>query len=289
MIGGITAYLFEELGISTSTTLAAGVNPSSTIPSGSVSFFDSSTFLGNVALDTAGQAVFPTSTVSAGVRSITAFYVPSTSAGFAASTSTALNETILDFSIGVAAGGSTSATVKAGQTAMYALQLSLLGGAATDQFVVTVSCTGAPSIAMCTGSPSPVTVTSTGPAAETISVSTKANGLLIPTPPSSLLRNPADHLPILWVLAMLLVLLWVQRKQAEARGGRSAWAVRLTLAVPVLLLAMTIGAIGGCGGGGSTPPPPPVNNGTPAGTYTLTVTAASGNLTHTQQLTLIVQ
>ena len=43
-----------------------------------------------------------------------------------------------------------------------------------------------------------------GPAAETISVSTKANGLLIPTPPSSLLRNPADHLPILWVLAMRL-------------------------------------------------------------------------------------
>jgi hypothetical protein len=58
--------------------------------------------------------------------------------------------------------------------------------------------------------------------------------------------------------------------------------------VLVLLLATTIATIGGCGGGGSTPPPPSTS-GTPSGTYTMTVTVASGNLTHTQQLTLIVQ
>jgi hypothetical protein len=49
---------------------------------------------------------------------------------------------------------------------------------------------------------------------------------------------------------------------------------------------MMAAAASGCGGGTTTP----VNNGTPQGTYTLTVTvAASSNLTHAQQLTLIVQ
>jgi hypothetical protein len=38
--------------------------------------------------------------------------------------------------------------------------------------------------------------------------------------------------------------------------------------------------------GGTTPPPPP--SGTPAGSYTVKMTATSGNLTHTT-LTLIVQ
>ncbi|MGH9568288.1 MAG: hypothetical protein ACRD4F_01525 [Candidatus Angelobacter sp.] len=56
---------------------------------------------------------------------------------------------------------------------------------------------------------------------------------------------------------------------------------------------MTMAVLSGCGGGGGStpppPPPPPVNNGTPTGTYTLNVTAVSGNVTHTQQVTLTVQ
>jgi hypothetical protein len=52
---------------------------------------------------------------------------------------------------------------------------------------------------------------------------------------------------------------------------------------------MTLTAMNGCGGGGVSTP----NNGTPVGTYTVTVTltatSPSGNLTHTQPLTLNVQ
>jgi hypothetical protein len=84
---------------------------------------------------------------------------------------------------------------------------------------------------------------------------------------------------------MLLVPLWLRRcEQTEAR----VWTARLAFAASVLLLAVTIAAIGGCGGGGGSTTTT-VNNGTPVGSYTLTVTAASGNLTHTQQLTLMVQ
>ena len=311
VIGGTTAYLFEEQGISTSTTLTADVNSTTEgktvtftaavsssangTPSGSVSFFDGNAnpysctmcaagFLGNVALDNTAHGTFATSSLPSGPQSVTAAFIPSPSGGFAASTSPALTETInVDFSIGVAAGGS-NATVKAGETATYSLQFSLIGAAATDQLMLTVSCTGAPPKAACSGPASPVTVTQAAPATVAINVSTLANGILIPSAPSSRLRTPWNRLPILWVLPMLLLLLWLRRcKQKEVcfRVARPAFAV------PALLLAMVVAAASGCGGGGTTTP---VNNGTPLGTYTLTVTvAAPSNLTHAQQLTLIVQ
>jgi hypothetical protein len=56
--------------------------------------------------------------------------------------------------------------------------------------------------------------------------------------------------------------------------------------VRVVALAVGIGMIGimsACGGGGSSG-----SGGTPPGTYALTVTATSGTLTHTSQVTLTV-
>jgi hypothetical protein len=55
------------------------------------------------------------------------------------------------------------------------------------------------------------------------------------------------------------------------------------LAAPLIVLASI--AMGGCGGGSS----PQSTQGTPAGTYTATVTATSGSLNHTTTLTIIVQ
>ena len=109
-IGGIAAYLFEERGISTSTTLTADLNPSilgqqvtftaavfssASGTAGSVSFLDGSTFLANVALDNTGHTAFSTNSLTAGAHSITGDYLPSPLAGFAASTSVALSEVVL--------------------------------------------------------------------------------------------------------------------------------------------------------------------------------------------------
>jgi len=44
--------------------------------------------------------------------------------------------------------------------------------------------------------------------------------------------------------------------------------------------------VAGCGGGGSSPPPV---NGTPAGTYHVTITAMSGAQTATSIVTVVVQ
>jgi centrosomal CEP192-like protein len=186
-----------------------------------------------------------------------------------------------DFSVAIAQGSSSTTAVTVGQTATFSLELTVVGASQS----LSLSCTGAPPQATCMV-PTAASVMLGTPATVNVIVNTKANGLLIPTPPSSRMRTPWNRLRILWVLSMLLMLLWLRRcKEAEAR----AWAARPAFAASVLLLAMLGVVMSGCGGGGSSTPPPPLNNGTPVGTYTLTVTAASGNLTHTQQLTLTVQ
>ncbi len=188
--------------------------------------------------------------------------------------------------LGAASGGSTSQTVTAGQTATYSLQIS-----ATQNASVTFACSGAPTAATCNAPTTAVAVTAGTPAAVSVTVTTTANGLLVPqSEPATRMQPPAgiQMLPIsvLAVLLLMVTLLATAQSPAGrlrvARVALSACLVLMPIAAATLLV--------GCGGGGSssTPPPPP-QSGTPTGTYTLTVTATSGSQTATTKLTLIVQ
>ena len=86
---------------------------------------------------------------------------------------------------------------------------------------------------------------------------------------------PNLGLPFLLVFLTLALLASSLRQQ----GGlsRRAWA---GLAGVMLFAALSVG----CGGGSASAP-----QGTPAGTYTLTVTSTSGGVSHTTTLTVKVQ
>ncbi|MGD0125635.1 MAG: SBBP repeat-containing protein [Terriglobia bacterium] len=184
-----------------------------------------------------------------------------------------LSGTGMDFAV---TSSATSQTVSAGQSANYSLTLAPQGG--FDQ-TVNLTCTRAPSESTCTLTPNTVTLNGTASGTVAVAISTTAQSLAPPQgrflPPSFTGLGRVFWLYALLWLASVLVL-------AGARKRRAAWLLGAGLLVLMLWSA--------CGGGGTTTPPPS-NPGTPAGTYTVDVTAtdaSTSTLTHTIKLTLTV-
>lgn len=164
----------------------------------------------------------------------------------------------------------TSQSVTAGQSAMFTLSFSPVG---TFSGTVTLGCTMAPSATpapTCTLSSSSLQLSGTTAQTATLTVGTTA-------PVTSSARQAISHggFPLASIPAVGLLGWLLLRKRK-----------RLPMLV-VLLIAATFTI--GCSGGGSSTPPPTTTPGTPAGTYTATVSATSGTLTHTTTLQVVVQ
>jgi 6-phosphogluconolactonase (cycloisomerase 2 family) len=182
------------------------------------------------------------------------------------------------FVAGAAQGGSTTATVTAGQTAQY--QLQFVPGAGYSG-TVSLVCSGAPLAAVCQA-PASVAIASGTPVPFTVTVSTKGAGALPPSIPRRFL--PPAGIRVLPLLAFALILAIVARNRRmfddALRPGRLAWSGALT----AILLCSLIDAAG-CGGSSVTttpapaqaPPPPPII--TPSGTSTITITMTAMSLT----------
>ncbi len=186
--------------------------------------------------------------------------------------SLALAGTGVDFSL--AADGSTSATVASGKAATFPLLLSSIAGMAGQ---VKLSCAGAPPSSSCVVFPGSVALGSTTVVTVTVATGvTSTAGAGEGSRPATGSRTVS---PL--VLAGLLPIgaAMLRRRNAAKLMG--------------LLMVFCVVAGGGCGVGRVIPvpggPTQTAGSATPAGEYTLTVTAASSGLTRAVTLKLTVQ
>ncbi|MCC6173548.1 MAG: choice-of-anchor D domain-containing protein [Gammaproteobacteria bacterium] len=214
---------------------------------------------------------------SAGAKAAT-LSIASSAAGSPASV--ALSGTASEFSIGPS--GATSVSVAAGQSATVPLSVATSGGALP--VAVSFAASGNPAGTTVTFSPATLAAgSSSGSTTLTIATTARASAALPRLPDlssgdgggaryASLL--PLAPAPWLALGALGLAL----------RGRRRAvlLALLLSCTLPGLLSGCGGGGGGGSSGGGGAA------SGTPAGTYTITVTATAGNVVRTSQVTLTV-
>ena len=182
-----------------------------------------------------------------------------------------LSGTGADFSL---SSSSTSNTIKAGSAATYALSVAPVGGAFTNS--IKISCSGQPANSTCTVSPSQTTPGGNITSASVTVSTTAASADNIPAVPSTK-RNMYAGLMRLQGLAVLGL--------ALAGLGRRKQKIGLV----VLLIVLISGVVGMSACAGGTGISQQGGSGTTPGTYSITVTGASGNLQHSLTLTLVVQ
>ena len=253
-----------------SLTLTATVSASSGTgtPTGTVTFLDGTTSLGTGALNSSGVATFSTTSLAAGMHSITANYGGDTN--FAASTSTPVSVTVTsssgstgDFTISLSPS---AVTASAGSSATVHVSITPTGG---FNQAVSFACTSLPANSTCSFSPATVTPSGTGAATTTLTIQTAAS--------SSLQGQPGmwgSAMPeVVWGMALFGLGGLLRRR----RRWRHCLRCLQILCVVTILFHLL-----GCGGSSS-------GNKTPAGNSTVTITASAGSTSHTATVTLTVQ
>jgi len=178
-----------------------------------------------------------------------------------------------DFSLAAASGAncpsggncSTSASIKAGQTASYNLQVTPSNGFSGT---VALACGGAPTSATCSVSPASITVNGAA-SAFVVSLSNTSSSQVIPF--VRLPRSPFEFgaLLLLYLSASMLI---ARRRLASKRLVQAAASMSL-----LLMFTATFFIMSGCGGGAAPP--------TKA---TLTITGTSSGVSRTLPLSLTV-
>jgi subtilisin family serine protease len=174
-------------------------------------------------------------------------------------------------------------SIAAGQSASYSASVTPVGG---FNGTVSLTCAGVPALTTCSISPTQLTLDGTNPAIASVTLTTTAHSLFPPIAP----RRFTPPLPpgklLVKFLAYLLVCLLLWRL---ARIPRKRLLLTAAVALPLALLCASCGgSTSTTSSSGGTNPPPPTQQGTPQGTFTITVTGTSANLTHTTNVLLKV-
>lgn len=172
-----------------------------------------------------------------------------------------------DFSFGPATGTDTSQTLTAGQTATFALALQ---PSASFTGAVNLTCSITPNVSAAPTCSLPPSVQITGSGSQSVSVTVETTARL-QTSASAYIPPGSYRYVCALVLFGVAFLISLSRQRMWALARASAL-------ITVVLLA----ACGGNSGSHNS-------GGTPAGTYTTTITATSGNLRHSATLTLVVK
>jgi len=245
-----------------SVTLTATVAPSSGtgVPTGAVTFTANATSIGSGTLNSSGVAVLTTTSLPAGLVSVTGTYAGD--ASFTGS-SGSIPINVDDFTM---SANPTTIVISAGSTGSTNIVLS--PNPATFNPTVNVSCSGQVPEGSCTVSPSSTTLNG---GAVSVSVTTTA--------PHALKSHPARSEGSGLIYALFLPLFGIVRLFGKRKSARRSLGWLGLIAI----LAMSTLWLSSCGGGSSSPSDP----GTPAGSYSLTITATtSSGTTITKNLTV---
>jgi sugar lactone lactonase YvrE len=258
----------------------ATVSSTITTPTGTVSFLDGTTPLGQGALSK-GVAVLSTSSLAAGNHTITAVY--SGDSNFSGAISGAVTESVLDFSLsnvgGSGVASTNSQTIAPGGTASYPLSILPTNGTIFPA-PITLSLSGLPSGATATIAPSAWTQLSSTTWSFPANIALPAATLAIQIPSTVARLEPGTELHRKFppaVLGLLLLPLVGMRRRLGKKLGRTILAIFLLVAGVSAMVGLS-----GCG----------TNSGffgQGEKTYTVLITASSGSLSHSTSVTLTVQ
>jgi hypothetical protein len=261
------------LPVSASVTLTTSANPvlmtyavsfTASLPSyastqtGTMTFYDGSVSIGTANL-AGGAATYTTTALTMGPHSITAVY--SGDANYGPGTSNAVSESIEDFSLAFTSGGTGKASVPAGGQAVFTLVVTPVGGT-TLPAAVNLGATDVPLGMAASFTPATVAANS-GSSAVTLQVTLPAKGA------NESPRGPFGTRTLPVALGLILLPF-----AGRLRKGRAKLARLSMLVIAGALLAV---GLTGCGAILSSQ------------SFSFTVTAASGSLSHSVAPQLTVQ
>jgi len=252
--------------------LDARVIPSGNIaPTGTVQYFDGGTPLGTPVQLNGNQAPFSATFDSQGQHSITASYSGDATYNAAVSQPFVPN-VVAPFVITVPPGTTTSATISAGQSTVFTLNLSTTNSSSTFSGTVALTCATSEPAITCSPNVGSISLSPTNIRPQfTLTVTPGASASLHGKP---FLRWPGA---LAGVVAVVLA----------GFGKKSNFGPKSKTALGVVAITLVLGIVS-CGGGGGAstpplPPPPP-----PPTHATVTVTGTSGTFVNTLPLNLTI-